>query len=99
VTGTTALRARNAGVDVMQIQKVLEKNPDLADVVSFFFCTVRKGICLLWEVSADVIGMVDVSYLRIRHFNPFRPQFTLSIMYRNAIPSPSATLARAPISR
>lgn len=34
VTGTTALRARNAGVDVMQIQKVLEKNPDLADVVS-----------------------------------------------------------------
>jgi hypothetical protein len=33
-TGTTALRARNAGVDVMQIQKVLEKNPELADVVS-----------------------------------------------------------------
>lgn len=36
-TGTTDLRARNAGVDVMQIQKVLEKNPELADVVSYGF--------------------------------------------------------------
>lgn len=34
MTTTTALRARNAGVDVMQIQRVLMRNPELANVVS-----------------------------------------------------------------
>lgn len=48
MTTTTALRARNAGVDVMQIQRVLMRNPELANVVS---CRDRSGGCHLFDAQ------------------------------------------------
>lgn len=51
-TTTTALRARNDNHDVLQIQRVLQRNPELADVVSWHLPeknatanVIRRGGC------------------------------------------------------
>jgi hypothetical protein len=64
MTTTTALRARNAGVDVMQIQRVLARNPELGNVVSVRCIDSVTDP----DRGADKLGVVDVeSCLPLRH--------------------------------